>query len=72
MTIPDTVKFSFFDFVWLRIDEDGESPGMGQVIGILFKPGATLYQVQWGFNTDGFHYEAELTKEKPTKFLLPD
>lgn len=64
----DTVKFNFFDFVWLRIDEDGESPGVGQVIGILFKPGATLYQVQWGIGRIDFHYDAELTSEKPVEF----
>lgn len=66
--MSDAVKFSFFDFVWMKIDEDGESPGMGQVIGIMFKPGATLYQVQWAADRTAFHYDAELTKEKPVGF----
>jgi hypothetical protein len=29
MTQPDTVPFDFFDFVWLRIDEDGEKSRHG-------------------------------------------
>ena len=70
MTQPDTVPFDFFDFVWMRIDEDGESPGMGQVIGILFKPGATLYQIQWSCDRQEYHYEAELTREKPVKYVV--
>lgn len=70
--MTDTLKYHFFDFVWLRIDEDGESPGVGQIVGILFKPGATLYQVQWAINTMDYHYEAELTNEKPAKFLISD
>lgn len=65
MNLPDTMGFAFFDFVWMKIDEDGDSPGMGQIIGFLFKPGAILCQVQWAASTMEFHYEAELTKEKP-------
>lgn len=66
--MTDTVKFKFFDFVWMKIDEEGDAPGMGQVIGILFKPGATLYQVQWSSDHDAFHYEQELTKKKPAEY----
>lgn len=68
MTPPDTVSFNFFDFVWMVIDEDGESPGMGQVIGFLFKPGSHLIQVQWACDRMAYHYEAELTKVKPAAF----
>ena len=66
--MTDTVKFKFFDFVWMKIDEDGDSPGKGQVIGILFRPGATLYQVQWSCDMTAFHYEAELTKKRPAEY----
>lgn len=72
MRLPDTVHFKFFDFVWMKIDKDGQSPGMGQVIGILFKPGATLYQIQWACDTLAYHYEQELTKEKPVEYADAD
>jgi hypothetical protein len=67
-TLPDTLKFSFFDMVWMKIDEAGEDPGMGQVVGILFKPGASLYQVQWSSDDLQYHYEQELTDEKPVNY----
>lgn len=65
----DVMAFTFFDYVWLRIDEDGNSPGVGQVIGILHKPIGYLYQVQWGVDRVGYHYEQELTKTKPQEFI---
>lgn len=69
MSKPDVPIFNFFDFVWLRIDEDGGSPGMGQVIGILYKPsGAVLYQIQWAHDSACYHYAEELTTEKPHEF----
>lgn len=72
MNGPDMPSFVFFDFVWLRIDEDGHSPGMGQVIGILYKPsGAVLYQVQWAHDSACYHYAEELTKTKPCAFTTP-
>ena len=70
MNKPDIPCFKFFDYVWLRIDEDGGSPGMGQVIGILYKPsGAVLYQVQWRYNEAAYHYAEELTIEKPSDYV---
>lgn len=69
MTAPDTVPFQFFDFVWMVIDEDGQSPGMGQVIGIMFKPAGTVIQVQWSCDRSAFHYPEELTKTKPVSFI---
>ena len=71
-TLPDTVCYKFFDLVWLVIDEDGGSPGMGQVVGILFKPGATMYQVQWCLSHGiSYHYAQELTTNKPTDYTTP-
>jgi len=64
----DTVKFNFFERVWLVIDETGEDIGVGQVIGILYKPNGVLYQVQWGLNKCEYHYAEELTGTKPNKF----
>lgn len=66
--LPDTVQFKFFDFVWMRTDEDGASPGVGQVVGIVFRPGAVLVQVQWNPSTLNDHYQEELTNEKPVTF----
>lgn len=69
MNLPDTVQFEFFDYVWMTIDEDGGSPGKGQIMGILFKPGACMYHVQWSSTDSEFHYAQELTKNKPSEFL---
>jgi hypothetical protein len=69
MSTPDTLHFNFFERVWLQIDEDGSSPGMGQVIGILYKPtGAILYQVQWRYNEACYHYAEELSRGEPCEF----
>jgi len=68
MSAPDTVQFHHFQFVWMRIDEDGSSPGMGQVVGILYKPNSVLYQIQWGSMSENYHYAEELTDQKPTPF----
>lgn len=70
MNLPDTVEFAFFDTVWMAIDEDGEAPGRGQIIGILFKPGACMYHVQWSSSESEFHYAQELTRDRPQGFSL--
>ena len=69
MNVIDQPTFNFFDLVWLRTDEDGEAPGVGQVIGVLYKPNSTiLYQVQWGIDRINFHYAEELKRENPNAF----
>lgn len=68
MNQPDILAFTFFDKVWLTIDEDGSSPGVGQIIGVLYKPTCHMYQVQWGWDKAAYHYAEELTKTKPTEY----
>jgi hypothetical protein len=65
---PDAIPFEFGDLVWMKIDTTGEAIGAGQVIGVLFKPGATMLQVQWGIGRIDYHYFFELTKEAPSEF----
>ena len=59
--MTDTVVFSFFDTVRL-VTDTREDPCVGQVVGILFKPGATLYQVQWNVSQLEYHYAGELVR----------
>lgn len=68
MNLPDTVEFAFFDLVWLVTDEGEESPKMGQIVGILFRPGSCTYHVQWSSSESEFHYAQELTRVKPLAF----
>lgn len=63
---PDAIPFEFGDVVYRKIDTSGEF-GSGQVVAVIFRPGAITIQVQWISSVDT-HYLFELTKEKPSEY----
>ena len=61
MTVPDTLKYSIGDVVYLRVDDESRA---GMITGVLMRLHGYVYYVTWGDRSETIHMEVELTAEK--------